>query len=280
MEALIELPMGIRTPQGWSKKVVLTELTGEEEDILLSGIKLLRRQEKKPNSGLSPTSFGERMSRILSRCTEQIGAMRRPDGGTRFDSPNFFFQQWADAHTNDRAFALIRLRQLSLGDEVQCDRRCPHCEKVVERVEYNLADLEVTSNPLPSDSQSIFSFTSTCPSGKVVVWRPLVDSDEKRIQEIHDGQHSDDLVTSTLQLRLISIDGDEPKFEALRRMSARDRSFLRYEINTREGGIDTSIEGIVCPHCGGEFSTLIDTNDPAFFFPSGKSTGLKRTSSP
>ena len=81
-------------------EVDLVEMTGVEEDLLT-------------NQRLIKT--GEAINQVLANCIKRIGDN---------DSPGM--KDILDMLSGDRLFALVRLRQVSLGDEVELELACPN----------------------------------------------------------------------------------------------------------------------------------------------------------
>lgn len=269
---VIELPGAMRQTDGtWTKEVEIDEMTGEEEDILAD-------QRRAPGGkGVLLKPAYQRITEVLSRCTKRVGTEARPEGKDRFNDPGYFERHWEEAYSNDRGFAVIRLRQLSLGDEYVFSQVCPSCKKDIKGVTIDLADLDVTSQPL--EQARVTERKLTLPSGLPVVWRPLVGKDEARqVEMVH--AHESDLVSAVLFLRLVSIGGEQPNFDKVRRLSTNDRRALRLAYDQGEAGIDTEVQ-ITCDNkeCREEFSKQLNVGRVDFFFPSATPSASKQTSS-
>ena len=256
------LPNAIQQTDGtWTKEVELDEMVGEDEDILAD-----RRVAPGGKGKLLKTST-MRMSEILSRCTVRIGNETRPIGKDRFTDPNFFLQHWKKGYVNDRGFATIRLRELSLGGEYKFTAVCPACSREMDNVCVDLSTLEVTSKPVESVSKE--SHTLTLPSGKVCVWRMLRGTDEDMLETVMEERKAD-LVTALQQLRVVSIDGEGATVHTIARLATRDRRAIAASYTETEGGIDTIVSPIVCenPACLRQFSARVNVGSSSFFFPS------------
>ena len=105
------LPSGI--------EIGLVEMTGAEEDLLTN-----RRLMKN----------GEAINQVLLNCTKRLGDNVEPK-----------MKDILDLLSGDRLYALVRLRQVSLGDEVELELACPNTgcgERTGLTV--NLGEIEVT----------------------------------------------------------------------------------------------------------------------------------------
>jgi len=212
-------------------EIDLVEMTGVEEDLLT-------------NQRLIKT--GEAINQVLANCIKRIGEN---------DSPGM--KDILDMLSGDRLFALVRLRQVSLGDEVDLELVCPNIA-CGERnyVAINLQDLEVT----PYGEEREFEFKLPG-SGKVVRFGYLDGHKEKRLAAMKQPS-----LTTAMMIRILSVDGQSPSKKLLNEMSIRDRSALREEMTRVDGGIDTTVD-ISCDTCGARIRTRLEA-EPAFLFPS------------
>lgn len=106
-----ELPSGT--------ELELREMTGAEEE-LLTNQRLIRS--------------GEAINQVLRNCFVRLGEKTDPD-----------LAEVMNLLSGDRLFALVRLRQISLGDEVELELSCPNSAcRMTNFVTINLEDLKVT----------------------------------------------------------------------------------------------------------------------------------------
>ena len=217
-----ELPSG--------PEIELREMTGAEEE-LLTNQRLIRT--------------GESINQVLKNCFLRIGDNAEPS-----------VQDVLDMLSGDRLFALVRLRQISLGDEVSLEMRCtnPACRET-SHATINLEDLEVT--PYGEDREFTFALPG---SGKVVRFGYLDGHKEKRLAALKEPN-----ITSAMLIRILNIDNKAPSKKALAEMSLRDRNALRQEMTRMDAGIDTAVE-VVCEACGTLLRTRLEA-EPAFLFP-------------
>lgn len=217
------LPSGI--------EIGLVEMTGAEEDLLTN-----RRLMKN----------GEAINQVLLNCTKRLGENAEPK-----------MKDILDLLSGDRLFALVRLRQISLGDEVELELACPNTgcgERTPLTV--NLGDIEVT----PYGEEREFGFTLPG-SGRKVKFGYLDGHKEKRLAALKEPN-----LTAAMMIRTVEIDGQPPSKKALNEMSMGDRSALRKEMLRVDGGIDTQVD-VSCDACGTRIRTRLEA-EPAFLFPS------------
>ena len=275
----ITLPNGIEYKGLWTKTVVLDEMTGDEEDILAD------QERKQDGSGLLVVSGPARMSQILSRCTVSVGDngdVKRPVGSDRFEDPEFFLDMWANAYARDRELAIIRLRQLSIGDSYQFSETCPSCRKEIPKVTYDLGKQEVRSIDL--EVASLPSHDTTLPrKGDVVSWGlQRGEADEIAAEEVT-RDFPGAFLSELMAQRVKAVNGKKLRMADTRkyvqRLSAADRQALREAMEQGEGRYDTQIE-IVCgnPACRATFYRPLSVARMSFFFPSAAPSVLSKTS--
>jgi hypothetical protein len=245
--ATYQLPSGYLDPetQELYREVELREMSGYEEDLL---------QDKSKRGG------GSSIDEVLSRCIVRLGDKERdkPQGQERFFMPIL-----KDMLMTDRTFLVIRLRQLSLGDEFAFEASCPHCGHRHPRMSVSLDDLTVKEMPDPMARE----WTTKLPSGAEVVFRALTGRDEVKLREVQ--RAKGDVLSTLLLQRIVSINGESAGMSAVKRLSVRDRDYLRGAFEEHEGGIDTKIE-LTCDDCGRDWQTTLPfTSSQTFFFPSG-----------
>jgi len=212
-------------------EIELREMTGAEEE-LLTNQRLIRR--------------GESINQVLKNCILRIGENAEPS-----------MQDALDMLSGDRLFVLVRLRQISLGDEVNLEMSCtnPTCRET-NYAAINLEDLEVT--PYGEEREFAFALPG---SGRTVRFGYLDGHKEKRLAALKEPN-----ITSAMLIRIVDIDGKPPSKKTLAEMSLRDRNALRKEMARVDAGIDTAVE-VACEACGTLLRTRLEA-EPAFLFPS------------
>lgn len=205
-------------------------MTGAEEE-LLTNQRLIRT--------------GDAVNQVLANCTLRIG-----------EDEEIGPKVVMDMLSGDRLFTLVKLRQVSLGDEVELDLVCPSAAcRAKNRVTVNLDDLLVT----PYGEEREFMFTLPT-SGSKVRFVYLDGHKEKRLAQMEEPS-----LSAAMMIRILDIDGNAPTKKTLNEMSMRDRSALRQEMLRVEAGIDTTIE-IDCDSCGARIRTRLEA-EPSFLFP-------------
>ena len=217
------LPSGI--------EIGLVEMTGVEEDLLTN-----RRLMKN----------GEAINQVLLNCTKRLGENAEPK-----------MKDVLDLLSGDRLYALVRLRQVSLGDEVELELACPNtgCGERTS-ITVNLGEIEVT--PYGEEREFEFKLPGSC---QVVKFGYLDGHKEKRLAAL-----KEPTLTAAMMIRIVEIDGQPPSKKALNEMTMGDRSALRKEMLRVDGGIDTQVD-VSCDACGTRIRTRLEA-EPAFLFPS------------
>ena len=219
---VFELPSG--------GEVELREMTGAEEE-LLTNQRLLRT--------------GDAVNQVLRNCIVRLGENEEPS-----------IEDVLDLLSGDRLFVLVRLRQVSLSDEVELELSCtsPACG-TVSPVAIDIETLEVT----PYGKEREFTFVLPG-SGRTARFGFLDGHREKRLAALKEPS-----ISSAMLIRLIDIDGGAPNKKLINEMSLRDRSALRQEMVRVDAGIDTTVE-VDCEACGTPIRTRLEA-EPGFLFP-------------
>jgi hypothetical protein len=208
----------------------LRELTGVEEE-LLTNPRLLRT--------------GEALNQVLRNCLVQLD-----------ESTDVSARDVLDLLAGDRLFLLVKLRQISLGDEVMLSLICPNsgCQ-ATSVVPVNLEDLPIT--PYPTERE----FTTALPgSGVMVRFVPLDGHKEVRLAALPEAD-----LTHAMLIRILEIDGAPPTKKSVTALSMKDRQALRAAMLATDGGIETTVT-TTCPRCGTPIATRVE-GAPNFLFP-------------
>lgn len=221
-----ELPSG--------REIELREMTGAEEE-LLTNQRLIRS--------------GDAVNRVLANCILRLGDNDQP-----------VVNDVLNMLSGDRLFTLVRLRQVSLGDDVELDPVCPNTAcRAKNHVVVNLNDLPVT--PYGEEREFVFTLPG---SAKKVKFVHLDGNKEKRLAQMQEPN-----ISAAMMIRILEIDGAAPSKKALAEMSMRDRTALRAEMLRVDAGIDTSIE-CECDSCGARIRTKLEA-ESSFLFPGVRS---------
>ena len=208
----------------------LREMTGAEESLLTN-----RRLMKD----------GDSVNQVLRNCLVRLG-----------DKTEITPKDVLDLLSGDRLFLLVKLRQVSFGDEVALTLTCPakDCGESTE-VHVVLDDLEVTQ--YGAEREFIFELPRT---KKPVIFTLLDGHMEKRLASLKEPN-----LHSAMLMRVKEIDGKAPNKNSLAELPAFDLNALRAEMQRVDGGIDTTIH-TVCSSCGARIVTRLEA-EPPFLFP-------------
>lgn len=208
----------------------LREMTGAEESLLTN-----RRLMKD----------GEGVNQVLRNCLVRLG-----------DRTELAAKDVLDLLSGDRLFLLVKLRQISFGDEVDLSLACPakDCGEVTD-VHIALDDLE--STPYGTEREFIFELPRT---KKPVIFTLMDGHMEKRLASLKDPN-----LHSAMLMRVKEIDGKAPNRNSLAELPAFDLNALRAEMQRVDGGIDTTVH-TVCTACGARIVTRLEA-EPPFLFP-------------
>jgi len=208
----------------------LREMTGAEESLLTN-----RRLMKD----------GEGVNQILRNCLVRLG-----------DRTELAAKDVLDLLSGDRLFLLVKLRQISFGDEVDLSLACPakDCGEVTD-VHIALDDLEAT--PYGTEREFIFELPRT---KKPVIFTLMDGHMEKRLASLKDPN-----LHSAMLMRVKEINGKAPNRNSLAELPAFDLNALRAEMQRVDGGIDTTVH-TVCTACGARIVTRLEA-EPPFLFP-------------
>ena len=217
-----ELPSGIEAD--------LREMTGAEEEILTNP-RLIRS--------------GDAINQVLANCVARLGENKAPS-----------VKDVLDLLSGDRLFLLVRLRQVSLGDEVSLEMTCTNSScRQMNPVLVNLEELEVTKYTAERE------FKLTLPVAKRVVTFVHLDGHmEKRLAALKEPS-----ISSAMMMRIREIDEKAPNKKVLSELTLKDRNALREAMREADAGIDTTIE-TECEACGTKLRTRLEA-EPAFLFP-------------
>lgn len=211
-------------------EIELREMTGAEEE-LLTNQRLIRT--------------GDAVNQVLANCILRIG-----------EKDEVAPKDVLDMLSGDRLFTLVKLRQISLGDEVELELACPNTAcRAKNHATINLDDLPVS--PYREEREFVFTLPA---SGSKVRFLYLDGHKEKRLAQMQEPS-----ISSAMMIRILDIDGNAPSKKALNEMSMRDRSALRQEMLRVDAGIDTTIE-LDCDSCGMRIRTRLEA-EPSFLFP-------------
>lgn len=259
-EGIFMLPAGHIDEDGvLHREVQIREMTGEEEDLM----------------GARSGDFAARMNQVMANCTMRIGTIE--------DRPRILtiIRKLPIA---DRTFLFTALRRVSLGDEYTMEVECPKCDKTSQMI-LDLGTLAVKGMPDPEKR----IFDVALPSGKKAKWKVMTGEEEEKLSTLRDASNMRDVLSYAIMMRLVEYDGQQLELggrltdargkvsfdkegrtflKLVKKMSSRDRNFLRKEFGDNEAGMDTDVE-FECPECSAKFTGSFDPTQVGFFFPSG-----------
>lgn len=220
--------------------VVLREMTGAEEDIFID----------------RDYTASERLEKVLSRCVQKIGGVTDDQTIERAVE---------EMVVGDRTVLMIRLRQLSVGNEFRFQVKCPEEDcRFKQSAKVDLSALETREIDDPEERQYKVELPRT---GLPAILRIPTGKEMKKVQQRNQQQDNESSrMSQSMVARIAELDGEEATVPDLKKLPHMDRVFLRNQVDG-EPGIDTEIF-IECRDCLTEFKTELDVTDREFFFPS------------
>lgn len=216
------------------RTVELRELTGHEEEIL--------SDERQMRDGTG-------IDRVLRNC------MARLD-----ENEDVKESDVRQMLSGDRIAALVHIRQITFGDDLDMKVTCPNPTCGHENaVHASLADADRTE--YHADREHTFVLPGC---GQTVVFGLSTGEHEARVLKL--GENAN--LHSLLLMRIASVDGKPPARNVVRDWSASDLRALRAKMASVDGGIDTTVKA-VCSKCGTPIRLHAETNS-SFFFPTEK----------
>lgn len=234
------LPGGLLAPEGTCHRVVwVRELNGRDEEVL---------SDRRRPGGAS------RVTELLSRAIERVeGLDRSVDRDLA-----------ADLLIGDRDYLLLRLRQMTLGDQVHQVMRCPAtaCGQKVD-VEFSIGEIPVRrAESLRRDYEIRLSRPAWPGDDRsdCAVLRLPTGRDQEAIADLADQNPA--AANSRLFARLLVRLGrtTRPDEEAVRALPIKLRQELADFLRRTAPGPDLHIEA-QCPHCGADMTYPFDLED-------------------
>ena len=232
-EAVAEAPFATATlpPSGEVKLIagIYNSFTGEMVDT--AEIRELNGFDEEALSKIN--DFGRGLMTILQRGTVLIGD--KPATQDLLD----------ELLAGDREYLIIKIRELTLGSNIELEGMCPHCE-TDQKFNINLSeDVEIHRLEDPA----IRSFTVNGKAGEIVVdfptgtvQRKLVASTDKTPAELD---------SILLKSCVSSIDGmTVMNQEQIRQLGMQDRRLILKELVEKNPGPDLTRLAKNCPACG------------------------------
>lgn len=234
-----DLPVGLLEPNGQlHTHVMVREIVGHDEDMLAA--KSIPGYKK----------FGL----LVHACTLELGPYKNRE---TIDA------RLPELLSVDRAFLLVAIRRVTLGNEYPYKHQCPKCEFVgIYTVDLSTLVLK----PMSAEDKVKRIFTCALPSKKEVIWHPLTTRTEEKMNALVINSPNDQMSLG-MMARIEMIGGQPPTLEAVKGLSMLDRTTLRDAFEAREGGLEDKLE-MTCVRCSHEFEATLDIGQTGFFFPS------------
>lgn len=238
VDALL-LPTGYLDELGkLHREVELRELSGEEEDILVS----------------RKMAVHMRLAKLLENCVQSIGPYTQDD------------PRWKnvikDLVATDRLFLILQLRILSLGPIFSAKMKCSACEAFSNQ-SVDLNDFKI--HGLKDPMQRVWEGQLPKSGFKYVAKSQTGWEEAKLAQYSADNK---DMMSLAMLGRIVEMNGKSNVSVAdLKKLSWADRQALRSDFGSREGDIEKSME-YECQSCGQDNKEDVDIASPNFFFPS------------
>ena len=193
---------------------------------------------------------------LLERCCERIGTINKSDV-----KPNAWREIIQSLTVADQDIMLLRLRQISLGDELETEYKCPdsNCKSDI-KVLVDIEELEI----LPFQGDRVISFE--LPKGGL-------DKDGNRVKkgklrfptgldrEVLDSvvRKNSGLANTMMLTRLITeLEGTKVHDDFVRNLSVKDRQYLMNLLKEHSYGINLEVE-VTCPSCMETFTASLNT---------------------
>jgi hypothetical protein len=156
----------------------------------------------------------------------------------------------------DRWFYLVQLRVLSLGPQYQFEAICPACG-VADKLFYSLGQIQVKNAP---KAKELFTETDL-PSGRKVRWKVADGLTDEKITKLATERNA---ATVGLFARTTEVDGKPASISDVLNMSLKDRTFLRQQIDAKEGEFDDEFDAR-CNKCSHEYRAQLQLDARSFF---------------
>ncbi|MGW4229487.1 T4 family baseplate hub assembly chaperone [Streptomyces sp. NPDC004980] len=241
-----ELPVGFEDADNQiHRTAVLRKMTGRDEAVMAD--------KRYRNNG------AKLISELIGNCLVRLGTIEHPGVRTA--------QQ---LYSTDRHFLLVKLREITFGQEMQATYSCPTCQEATVLVE-DLAELEVvrlSGSELLEDLVVQLEDGYVDRSGTVfdtLVFRHPTGADEERIASVVRENASQG--KNALMARCLKAMGDmpRPRLEALGSalfsdLTLSDRHIIDQAMKFGGTGINMQ-RSINCGGCGREYGASIDMSN-------------------
>lgn len=216
------------------KTFTIREMTGRDEEAI-------SKADMKQNGA-------KLISTLLERCVLTIGTLTRKELGN---------EKWKEVIRSllvgDQDYILIKLRELSMGGEIEVTHTCPYCKKSM-RTFLDVSELEV----VPFKGQRVVPFS--LPRGYRDKKGVLHVEGTMRLPTGYDREILTPIAkknvaqASTLMLTRLCKFDDEVYVtdDVMRDLVTRDREYLQKLLQDNLFGVNLEVD-VVCAECGEEF---------------------------
>lgn len=195
---------------------------------------------------------------LVERCVFELGGISKREVG---------LQEWKNiirkALSGDLTYMLMKIRQLSLGDEVEIGSKCPRCQTKLHSIT-SVSEMEEDIIPFGGLYEIPFELPSKGYQDtrgnyhKTGILRiPNGDDIETLIPSMAKNTASG--ITMLLTRCLEFDDGSKPMRDRVAMMGMRDRQYLEKLIRDNTFGFKESVE-ITCVNCGEVIDVQVGSN--------------------
>lgn len=232
-ECEIELPSGYVDNEGkLHKKVVVREMSGEEEELILNA-----------DAG--------KAGQVLNRILDRVAKLKDAPGVKFVDSLLMV----------DQLFLLVQARILSFGKDYTFGVECTAC-KQNSQIKLDLESLSFKSPKNPQIEEQV----SLKKSGLVVHFKKNQGKDQPNLIKILEAKSSDK-ITQLLEYRITKIlnkEGEQlDKAVVIKKLPVSDRKALREAMNESEGDAETIVD-YDCVHCSHKMKVRLPIDENFF----------------
>lgn len=232
---VFKMPAGYVDDNGTMHKTfTLREMTGRDEEAI-------SKADMKQNGA-------KLISTLLERCVLSIGSLTRKELGT---------EKWKEVirslFVGDQDYILIKLRELSMGGEIEVTHTCPYCKKSMKTF-LDVSELEVI--PFKGLRVVPFSLPKGYRDKKGVVHRDgtmrlPTGFDREVLTPIAKKNVAQ---ASTLMLTRLCKFDDEVYVtdDVMRDLVTRDREYLQKLLQDNLFGVNLEVD-VTCAECGEDF---------------------------
>jgi hypothetical protein len=240
---LIELPCGIFHNDHVYDKVIVKEITGKQQNYLI-------------DVELVSNNFGH-----VPKLLEDLTSDYQTSEGSPLDLPKKDII--AKLTTEDIEFLLLKIREVTYGENLGLPVVCPWCDKAQTK-KIELPSLEIKKLADKRQRTKIVELPKSKLTAEV---RLLYLNDLFELYSILSKKAST-LYTATLAVSLVRL-GDKTMIlpEDLASLPITDLSLIEKAFSDLRGSVDTNIIH-ECDGCKKEFNTPLPIMDPSFFVPS------------